>query len=213
MFLSMWDHLSQTDEDYSTFLPPPDAFADIPDDGLVLPYADEPVDEEPVGENSYIGLISKARRYVWITTPYLVIDNELGSALCRAAKGGVDVRIMTPGIPDKRYVYSVTRSNYRRLVDAGVRIFEYSPGFLHSKTCVADDEYAICGTINLDYRSLYLHHECAVWMFGSSAVLEIKESYQQLLEKCRERTSDWCQKIPLHSKLWQGLLRVFSPLM
>ena len=213
MFLGMWDSIAGGDEDYRAFLPDSSAWEGVADDGVVQPFADQPVDDEPVGENVYMGVIAKARRYVWICTPYLVIDNELTTALCSAAKGGVDVRVMTPGIPDKKYVFTVTRSYYTRLINAGVKIFEYTPGFLHSKTCVADDEYAICGTINLDYRSLYLHHECAVWMYRSSAVADMRDHYKQLLSKCRAITPEWCASTPLVKRVGQSLLRVFSPLM
>lgn len=213
MFMAMWDALSGGDEDYLALLPREEELEEIEDDGIVQPYSDEPGDEEPVGENAYIGVIAKARRYVWICTPYLVIDNELTTALCSAARGGVDVRIMTPGIPDKSYVFAVTRSCYYRLIRAGVKIFEYSPGFLHSKICIADDEYAICGTINFDYRSLYLHHECAVWMYRSSAVVAMRDHYRALLEQCAAITPEWCESITLAKRIVQSLLRVFSPMM
>ena len=126
-------------------------------DGFVQPYGDTPLDHETVGENAYLNIINQAKRYVYIFTPYLIIDNEMMTCLCLAAKNGVDVRIITPGIPDKKLVFLLTQSYYEQLIDAGVKIYEYEPGFLHAKSFVCDDEVATVGSINLDYRSLYLH--------------------------------------------------------
>ena len=127
--------------------------------GFVQPFTDTPLDGETLGENVYLNIINRAKRYVYICTPYLIIDNEMMTALCLAAKSGVDVRIMTPGVPDKKMVFLLTQSYYAQLIEAGVKIYEYQPGFLHAKSFVCDDEIAVVGTINLDYRSLYLHFE------------------------------------------------------
>ena len=170
------------------------------------------MDEETVGETAYINMISQARRSICICTPYLVIDNELSGALESAAKCGVDVRMITPGVPDKWYVHAVTRSYYGPLLRAGVRIYEYTPGFIHSKTMVCDGKYGICGTINLDYRSLYLHHECAVWMYRTRAVEQMSEAFERTLPKCVEITSELNSKRPLPQKVGQSLLRLFAPL-
>ena len=189
------------------------AFDGIEDDGFVQPYSDAPSDDEAVGETAYINMLSRAEKYVYICTPYLVIDNELMNALTSAAKSGIDVRMITPGVPDKWYVHMVTRSYYAPLLRAGVRVYEYIPGFIHSKTMVCDDAFGICGTINMDYRSLFLHHECAVWMFGSSAIMDMKQSFTDTLSKCVEITPELYRNRPWLMKLGQSLLRVFAPLM
>lgn len=212
MFLSMWCYLRSDRDDPASFLPSAGAFDGLEGAGFVQPYSDTPMDEEAVGETAYINMISQARRSICICTPYLVIDNELSGALESAAKCGVDVRMITPGVPDKWYVHAVTRSYYGPLLRAGVRIYEYTPGFIHSKTMVCDGKYGICGTINLDYRSLYLHHECAVWMYRTRAVEQMSEAFERTLPKCVEITSELNSKRPLPQKVGQSLLRLFAPL-
>lgn len=213
MFLSMWDYIRHEEDPPSRFLPRFGAFESVRDDGFVQPYSDAPSDDEAVGETAYINMLSRAKRYVYICTPYLVIDNELMNALTSAAKCGIDVRMITPGVPDKWYVHMVTRSYYAPLLRAGVRVYEYIPGFIHSKTMVCDDECGICGTINMDYRSLYLHHECAVWMCGSSAIADMRDSFVNTLGKCVEITPELYRNRSWVMKLGQSLLRVFAPLM
>lgn len=213
MFLSMWDYIYHAEDDPVLFRPTPESLEGIADDGFVQPYCDSPSDDEPVGETAYINMLARAKKYVYICTPYLVVDNEIMNALASAAKCGVDVRIICPHIPDKWYVHLVTRSYYAPLLRAGVRVYEYTPGFIHSKTFVCDDEYAICGTINLDYRSLFLHHECAVWMYKTSAVGKMKEAYIDALSKSMEITPELYSRRSWIARLGQSLLRVFAPLM
>lgn len=212
MFLSMWDYIRHEEDDPVAFRPTAEALEGIGDDGVVQPYCDSPADDEPVGETVYINMLSRVKKYVYICTPYLVVDNEIMNALTSAAKCGVDVRMICPHIPDKWYVHLVTRSYYAPLMKAGVRIYEYTPGFIHSKTFVCDDDYGICGTINLDYRSLFLHHECAVWMYKSSAIADMKASFLETLEKCEEITRESYRR-PWYVRLGQSLLRVLAPLM
>lgn len=212
MFLSMWDYIRHEEDDPVAFRPTAEALEGIGDDGVVQPYCDSPADDEPVGETVYINMLSRAKKYVYICTPYLVVDNEIMNALTSAAQCGVDVRMICPHIPDKWYVHLVTRSYYAPLMKAGVRIYEYTPGFIHSKTFVCDDDYGICGTINLDYRSLFLHHECAVWMYKSGAIADMKASFLETLEKCEEITRESYRR-PWYVRLGQSLLRVFAPLM
>lgn len=210
MFLSMWDYLTGTREDYSNYLPT----ETVPDaKGFVQPFADNPLDDEAVGETVYMNIINKAKRYVYITTPYLIIDNEMCTALCTAAKSGVDVRIITPHVPDKWYVHAVTRAYYQVLVEAGVRIFEYTPGFIHAKTFVADDEYAVVGTINMDYRSLYLHFECGAWMYQTSSVLDVRDDFFKTQQISQEITREQCRNVSFPVRLGRSVLRVFAPLM
>lgn len=213
MFLAMWDYIRHEDDELIRFRPQSEALHGIADDGFVQPYCDSPSDDEPVGETAYINMISRAKHYVYICTPYLVVDNEIMTALTSAAKSGVDVRIICPHIPDKWYVHLVTRSYYAPLLRAGVRVYEYTPGFIHSKTFVCDDVYGICGTINLDYRSLFLHHECAVWMYKSRAVGQMKSAFLDTLEKSGEINLEDYRRRPWIVRLGQSLLRVFAPLM
>ena len=169
--------------------------------------------DEQVGENVYMSLAESAKDYVWFMTPYLLITDEMSSALGLAAKRGVDVRIVTPGIPDKKLVYQLTRSYYASLVRNGVRIFEYTPGFCHAKMAVADDEAATCGTINMDYRSLYHHFENGCIMYKSPAVLGIKKDFESFFPECREVTEQYRTGRSHFLRLGQLILRLAAPLM
>ena len=213
MFLAMWDDIRGIKEDYEKFKPR--VYQSVPEsrDGYVQPYSDNPLDDEIVGETVYFNLINKAKRYVYITTPYLIIDNEMVTALSVAAKSGVDVRIITPHIPDKWYVHAVTRAYYEGLLENGVKIYEYTPGFIHAKTFAVDDEYGTVGTINLDYRSLYLHFECGVWLYRTRSVLQIKEDFLAMLPICQEITLEECRNVKWYRKLVRACLRIFAPLM
>lgn len=213
MFLAMWDFINEKTEDFFQYRGNQEYLDSVPADGFVQPYTDMPLDHENVGENVYLNLINRSREYVYITTPYLVIDNETVTALRTAAKSGVDVRIITPYLPDKRFVQLLTRSYYETLLRDGVKIYEYTPGFIHMKNFVSDDQYAVVGTINLDYRSLYLHFECAAWMCGSRAVSEVKEDFNQTLELCQEVTLESVKKLGFLKSLILSILRVFAPLV
>jgi cardiolipin synthase len=212
MFLTVWDYLRGETQPYHFYEPSYVDFKGVTD-GYVQPFDDSPLDNERVGENVYLNMISRARQYVYITTPYLVIDNELLTALSLAAKSGVDVRITTPHIADKRWVHAVTRSYYKMLMDSGVRIYEYTPGFIHSKTFVSDDLYGVVGTINMDFRSLFLEFECAVWLYDTKSVIEIRDDYFETLEKCMEITTEALNEVKLGARITGQVLRVFSPLM
>lgn len=213
MFLSLWDWLSGIKEDYEQFKPLPEYAGQFTTDGYVQPFTDSPFDDESVSQSVYLNMLGEAKRYVYINTPYLILDNEMTTALCLAAKRGVDVRIVTPFIGDRWFVHAVTRSNYEVLIEAGVRIYEYTPGFIHSKTFVVDDQLAVVGTINLDYRSLYLHFECGVWLFKTQSVLEIKGDYLKTLAVSRLITMADCQNVKWYRKLGRSILRLFAPLM
>ena len=180
--------------------------------GYVQPFGDGPVGSERVAENVYLNLVNSARRSVWFMTPYLIVTDEMTRALQLAAKRGVDVRIITPGIPDKKTVYSLTRSYYGGLATQGVRIFEYSPGFCHGKLCVCDGEIASIGTSNLDYRSLYLNFENNVLLYGSEAVADMAADLEATFRECREVTEVY-QKRSGALRLWQCILRLFAPMM
>ena len=185
----------------------------VDSDGFVQPYADSPLDQERVGENVYLNVLKNARDYAWVYTPYLILDDEMTEELTLAAKRGVDVRIVTPGIPDKKLVYQLTRSYYAQLARNGVRIYEYSPGFLHAKEMVSDDTTAVVGTINLDFRSLYLHFENAVLLWRCGCIREIKRDFETTFPLCREMTQAYCGKRPVPMRIVQSLLRLFAPLL
>jgi len=181
-------------------------------DGYVQPYADSPINSDNVGEHVYIQIINNAKEYVYINTPYLVVDDNLLSALTLAAKSGVDVRIITPHRWDKWIVAIVSRSYYRQLILAGVKIYEYTVGFNHSKTFVSDDRVATVGTTNLDFRSLYLHFECGVWMYKTGSVAAVKEDFLNILLDCQEITLKDCSRNAVQA-ICQDVLRLFAPLM
>lgn len=212
MFLTMWQVTTGEEEDMEQYYPWKDAPCTVPSDGFVQPYADTPMDTDNVGEHVYLQLINNAKRYVYITTPYLIIDDSMISALSLAAKSGVDVRLITPHIWDKRFVHETTRSYYPELISAGVRIYEYSPGFIHSKTFVSDDRVATVGTANLDFRSLYMHYECGARFYGSEAVAKVRDDFLDTLEKCTEIRGKDC-RVSLPERLTQDLLRLIAPLM
>lgn len=211
MFLKMWSYLSSGElEAYDKFLP---LKCINGDNGFVAPFTDCPTDSEPIGENVYLNLVNSAKDYLYITTPYLIIDNEMQSALILAAKSGVDVKIITPHIPDKWYVHSVTRAYYKSLTKHGVRIYEYTPGFIHAKNFLSDDRFAVVGTINLDFRSLYLHFECAVWMCETACVDDIKEDFLNTLSQCEEITYEKCKRVNIFIRIGRMFLRLFAPMM
>ena len=211
MFLTMWDHVAGWDEDFSFFRP---AAAPVrPWTGYVQPYTDTPLDREAVGQAVYLNMIGKARKYIYITTPYLVIDVATNTALCNAAKSGVDVRIITPHIPDKRYVFEVTRAHYPPLLEAGVRIYEYTPGFIHAKNFVVDDRFATVGTVNLDYRSLFLHFEDGVWLCEAPCIRDIRTDFEETLKVCQPVSLRQFKHLNIILQLYRSILRVFAPLM
>ncbi len=214
MFLTMWNYLdSSKPDDYTVYMPRKEEIEDYKGSGYVIPFTDSPLDDEPVGENVYLNIINDAKEYVYITTPYLIIDNEMSTSLILAAKSGIDVRIITPHIADKWFVHAVTRAHYKKLVKFGVKIYEYTPGFIHAKNFVSDDTVSVVGSINLDFRSLYLHFECATWMYKTDSVLKVKEDYLKTLEKCEEITYSDCRKVNIFVRIGRGLLRLFAPMM
>ena len=182
-------------------------------DGFIQPYADTPMDDEQVGEEVYISMAEKAESYCYFVTPYLIITDEMTHALILAAKRGVDVRIITPGIPDKKMVYNVTRSFYPGLVRNGVRVYEWTPGFCHCKMSVADDKMATCGTINLDYRSLYHHFENGCWLYDPDLATQIREDFDRMFDESCEVTQKYREGKNAALKLSQMILRLFAELL
>ncbi len=181
--------------------------------GYVQPYCDCPFDEEYVGETVYLNIINQALDYVYIFTPYLIIDNEMLTSLMNAAKRGVDVRIVTPGVPDKRVIYWITQSFYRVLIEGGVKIYQYRPGFLHAKSFLCDDKIATVGSVNLDYRSLYLHFECGVFLYQCKAVEEMKVDCLEVFACSDEVTLSFCESQHVLIQLFQGVMRLLAPLL
>lgn len=212
MFLQMWDACRRENEDFSRYYPWQTNPCPVIGDGFVQPYMDSPMDTENVGEHVYLQILNQAKDYVYINTPYLIVDDSMVSALTLAAKRGVDVRIITPHKWDKWAIHMTTRSYYRELVKAGVKIYEYTNGFNHSKTFVSDDCTATVGTTNLDFRSLYLHFECGALLFNCEAVSQVKEDFLNTLTICQPITEEDCRH-NVFVRLFQDILRLFAPLM
>lgn len=211
MFLKMWNALRPTDQDVELYRPHYYHQNEFFTDGYIQPFADTPLDGESVAENVYLEIVTQAKNYVYIFTPYLILDNEMKSALCLAAKRGVDVRLVTPGVPDKKVVYRLTRANYDPLLRAGVKIYEYTPGFLHAKSYVCDDKFGIVGTINMDYRSLYLHFECGTFVYGAKMIQSLKSDTIETIQLSREITLN-DRKTGYFGKLFNAILQIFAPL-
>lgn len=212
MFLSAWGYLDGAKEDRSIYRKDTPLSKEDNPSGFVQPYNDTPLDYEGVGETVYLNLINKATDYIYITAPYLIIDNEMVTALCNAAKSGVDVRIITPHIPDKKLVYMVTCSFYPLLMESGVNIYEFTPGFIHSKNIIVDDVYGIVGSINLDYRSLYLHYECGVWMYKSDCIMDMKKDFLKTIEESKLIYYEKSKYKNCFNRFASSILRILAPL-
>ena len=211
MFLQMWC-IGEYEPVIQSFLKE-ERLLPKPENGFVMPYADCPLDGFKVGEAVYMDILNRATDYVHIMTPYLILDGELETAIKYAALRGVDVRLILPGIPDKKMAYALAKSYYATLLEAGVKIYEYTPGFVHAKVFVSDDVKAVVGTINLDYRSLYHHFECATYMYKTSCVSEIEADFQETLQKCRVVTPETVRKEKLFYKIAGPVMRFVAPLM
>lgn len=210
-FLEMWNAAKHTDKEYGKYLP--SIPYQVKSDCFVQPYADSPLDNEHVGENVYLNMIKHAKHRLYVATPYLIISDEMNRELGLAAKRGVDVRVLTPGIPDKKLIYKVTRSYYAGLVRQGVRVYEYTPGFLHEKQMLCDTDCAVVGTINLDYRSLYHHFENGVFLYRCEAIKDIAKDFAETIEKCTEVTEYYQKGRSAVLRGTQCILRLFAPLL
>lgn len=209
MFLQMWQYYQKDNVNYNRYR----TTHSVKSNGYVLPFSDGPLDEQLIGKLSYINMIMRAKKYVSITTPYLVLDNEMITALTCAAQSGIKVTIITPGIPDKWYVHLVTQYNYLALIEAGVEIFEYTRGFIHSKTIVCDDEIAIVGTQNFDFRSFYLHFECGTLLYKTDSVIDVYNDHTETINICTAISIEDCKSRTIITKLLQVILNLFAPLM
>lgn len=212
LFLTMWNTQSKEPLECASYLR--NVRTEKAGNGFIIPFGDgpAPIYQDTIGKNVYLNMIYGAKDYLYITTPYLICDHELLGALRLAAKKGVDVKIITPHIPDKKAILLMTRSNYPVLLHDGVKIYEYAPGFIHAKNFICDDKFAVCGTINLDYRSLVHHFECGVWMYGTDCIANMKTDFltavsvsQQMAEK-KAALCGW-------KRFLAELMKVFSPLL
>lgn len=213
MFLTAFDAQDATRlENYDEFVP--ERYEYFDEEGIVQPFGDgpRPLYETHVAENVILDMINGAKKYIYITTPYLIINNNLSSALCRAAISGVDVRIVTPRIPDKKIVFWITRRNYRKLLASGVKIYEYLPGFVHAKTYLSDDEVGMVGTINMDYRSLVHHYECGVWMYKTACLKDIRRDLESLFPECEQMTPE-SARLSVPKRVISALGSLFAPML
>ena len=212
-FMVMWGIASGEDENFFPYLLR-EKSEDVSDGGfyIALGSGPHPLYKRQVGKRAITDIINQSKSYVYITTPYLIIDYDLQEALRGASLRGVDVRIITPGIADKRLVKVMTKSSYPNLMDAGVMIYEYTPGFIHEKCLVCDDEYALVGTINFDYRSLVHHFEDAVWIYKSSTVIDIRNEYMKTLSVSHKMTPKEAE-LNFAERILRAAVRLFAPLL
>ncbi len=204
-FVSLWEYV--TGKSSEVVMP---KYEEI-DKGIFHPYADSPVDCEYVSKNIYMNMINRAERYVYISTPYFVVDDEMLTSIVNASKSGVDIRIVVPHIPDKILVNQVTKSYYERLVSAGVRVYEFKKGFNHSKLVVADGRVASVGSVNFDYRSFYLSFECGVWMYETDSIADVKKDLISMMGESIEITADKA-RANIFVRVFRGILAAFSPM-
>ena len=208
----MWAVNQIEPADCQNYLTPKRVVPDPPH-GYVIPYGDHPYDNENVGEEVYFHILNHSKKYVHIMTPYLILDSEMITTLTRAAKSGIEVIIIMPHIPDKWYAFVLAHTYYKELIQAGVSIYEYTPGFVHAKVFVADDDTATVGTINLDYRSLYLHFECGAYIYDHPVVVDIERDFQETLKKCQKISLTEVENRPVTHKVMGQILRLIAPLM
>ena len=212
-FLQLWNYYAPTNTPYERFVLPPSAFAGDHSEGYVIPFSDSPTDENDTGKNMHLNMLSTARKFCWISTPYLILDAVMESALILAVNNGVDVRLVVPGIPDKKIVYQVTKSNYAHLLKKGVKIYEYKDGFIHGKVTLADDVQALVGTVNMDFRSYYLNYECGIWGYKTEMIPAIHGDFEQIFKDSREITLADVKKVNPVVRYFRAFLKIFSPLM
>ncbi len=209
LFLQMWN-IPEKAPNYSQLAVQP-----VPAEagGFAVPYGDSPLDQERLGQQVYMDILARAERYVHIMTPYLILNQEMENALKYAAARGVEVALIMPGIPDKKAVNILGKSYYKSLLSAGVKIYEYTPGFVHAKVFVADDREAVVGTVNLDYRSLYHHFECAAYLYGTDCIEAIEQDFRNTVAQCARVTMDTVRRERWYRKLVGAVLKVAAPLL
>lgn len=214
LFLEIWNCDEEDQSDNYRYYIDASENASVPDaNGFVIPFGDCPLDNTTVGKRVYLDNLNNAKHYVHIMTPYLVIDSEMYETMRYAAQRGVEVKLIMPHIPDKPYAFWLARTYYRELLEAGIKIYEYTPGFIHAKMSIADGERAVVGTINHDYRSLYLHYECAVYLLDVPEITKMEIDFQDTLKKCEEITPEKCRKFPMYQKVFGKIARILAPLI
>lgn len=214
MFLTMWCTAAATEQvDFGYFLRESKKHSYPNSEGYIAPFCDSPLDNKPIGRNAYVDILNNAKRYVYIMTPYFVIDDYIYDAMSYAVTRGVNIKLILPGTPDKKMPYCLARSYYKDLFDIGVEVYEYIPGFVHAKTTVSDEDHAVVGTINYDYRSLYLHYECAAYMVGVPQIKEIREDFIDTLAKCRRITMTEYEDYPWHYRAAGRILRCIATMI
>lgn len=214
MFLTMWGTVSDLSNSELEYYIKNSRLSSLPEErGYIVPYDDSPLDDKPVGRNAYVDILNTAKRYVHIMTPYFVIDESIFQAMEYAVTRGVDVKLILPGIPDKKMPYCLARSYYKELFEIGVEVYEYAPGFVHAKTTVSDDTRAVVGTVNYDYRSLYLHYECGAYIYGSDCVHDIERDMIDTLAKCRRFTLTEYNMLPWYYRFMGRVLRFIATMI
>ena len=215
MFLQMWNVYEKENEkeNYNAYLEDIAFEEPLCSDGFVIPYGDTPTRKTEVGKTVYESIVNGATRYIHIMTPYFIVDREFLDTMKYAAQRGVEVSMILPHIPDKKIAYYIARTFYPELLRAGVRVYEYTPGFVHAKVFVSDDSCATVGTVNLDYRSFYHHFECGAYFYDNQVVGKVEEDFEKTLEKCQLVTEEYYKRIPLHQKLIGRVSRLVAPLM
>ncbi len=211
MFLQMWNANEENRSYLTNFYK--SKLLNVKEKGYVIPFGDSPLDNDKVGQMIYMDILNRAEDYVYIMTPYLILDGEMVTSLQFAARRGIDVKIIMPHIPDKKFVFAQSRSHYKELIDSGVKIYEYTPGFMHAKQFLSDDRRAVVGTINLDYRSLYHHFECALYMEDTSTILDVKLDFKETLKESQRVTLDDIKKYNIFMTLTGRVIKLFAPLM
>nr|MCR4790757.1 cardiolipin synthase [Treponemataceae bacterium] len=212
IFLQLWNVAQKTKEDFCDFYPWKEEKCPQVQDGYVQPFADSPTDSENVGEHVYLQVINNAKDYVYMESPYFIVDDSFISAMILAAKSGVDVRLIVPYKWDKFIVKQISKSYYHELISGGVRVYEYLPGFLHSKVFLADDKMAVVGSINLDYRSMYHHFECGTCLYKTESVKTIRHDFAKVLDECHEVSLDECSQ-NVFKRIGHAFLRLIAPLL
>ena len=210
MFLNMWS-MGEKEEDYRPYL---NIAKNIDNqNGYAVPYGDNPLDGDKVGEKVYMNILNRADHYVHIMTPYLILDDLMMMTLKYCAERGIDTKIILPGIPDKKAVYWLAKTYFKNLLKSGVKIYVYTPGFVHAKVFVSDDSKAVVGTINLDYRSLYHHFECGTYMYGADCIEDIENDFQQTLTRCQQVTMESIRQENIFVRLLGRIMRLIAPLL
>lgn len=212
-FLQMWNYSAAVNTPYERYVLDESEFPQRPDQGYVIPFFDSPTDDKTVGRKFHLNLINSANEYCWITTPYLILDSDMVSMLELAVQNGVDVRIVVPGIPDKKIVYEVTKANTDLLVRKGIKVYEYTPGFIHGKVTLVDGRHALAGTVNMDFRSYYTNYECGMWMYDPACIKQIHDDFEQIFEQSKLVTLESLEQTNWLVRQYRLVLKIFSPML